>query len=220
MTVAFTVNTDGIAATVDDIASIVQAVNAYFTDPARAIATPVPVFEGDWETFRHDNQGPPGYVVIGRSSLQYVGSAVRATRWAPGSAVGLDADHVAPVVGQRLQSYDVWTRAIPPGDWDTQEPGSAFAKAQTKAAYKLADLTWAALRDVHGHDLDPSQGKPLEPELGEHGYGVVLAWSFGPIPIPVLGDVVTLVQPTGMSGVVQIVTGGTPSTPGDTVVTS
>lgn len=217
MSVSFTVNTDGLTATVDELTPIVDAVNSYFTSPARGIAAPVPVFQGDWETFRHDNQGPPGYVVIGRGNFQFVGSAVRGVRWAPGTGIPLDDTHEAPVVGARLQTLNVWTRAIPPGNWETQEPGSAFAIAQTVAAYKLADLTWSALRDAHGHDLDPAAGKPLDPDRGEAGYGVVLAWSFGPIPVPVLGDVVPLTQPTGVSATIQAVINGTPATPGDTV---
>ncbi len=220
----FAVTTNGLSATVDALTPMVAAVNAYFQNPSRGITNPVPVLAGSWEAYRTTNQGPPGYVVIAPGTFQYLGGSPvpLGLHWAPGQDLELAADGsvTAPILDVRMQMFDVTVHGVAPGNWQDTTPGSPYALAQLIAATALSDLTRAALRDAHGHDLGMGPGKPLDPDRGEHAYGHTLTWTLGPIPIPVLGDVKAVISPAQIDNTVTLVLGGVPTAPGDGVIVS
>jgi hypothetical protein len=121
----------------------------------------------------------------------------------------------APVVGVRAQMFRVVVQGLANkgASFPTDSPGAALALAQQIAAYALADLTFAALRDLHGHNLGTFKWSPMGSERGEFGYGSVLVGGFGPIPIPILGDVVSYITPHAAQNLNLI----QPATTGDTV---
>lgn len=197
-------------ATVDALGPIVAGVRAFFT--ARNIVADVDA--GEWNVERNNG---PAYVVISPGAFTYSGSAATApgTRMAPSHWWDLGGGIVAPVVGQRLQTFDVWVHGVPPGDFTSQDP-TQVAQASMVATIALSDLAYAALRDIHGHDLPPVAGKPLDPERGEFAYGACVTWGFQ-IPIPVLGDTYTYAAAQQMVGTILTIVNGVASTPGDTV---
>lgn len=216
----FAVNRNGLTASVDDLALIVAAVSAYFALPARGITTPIPVLAGDWETYRNGNQGAPGAVIIARASFQMVeasGGAAFPTglRYSPGIGILVDATHAAFVVGVRAQTYQVWVHGLPEdgANFTTTAPGSTYALAAQTVATALCDLTFSALRDVHSHLLGSTPWKPLGPERGEFAYGSAFVGGFGPIPIPILGDVYEYAPAQQFSGTNLIA----PATTGDVI---
>lgn len=215
----FTVTSDGLTATVDALTPIVQGVSDYFTNSARAIAIPVPVYAGAWEDWRHTSDGPPGRIIIAQTDFQILDVGAwpgpSGMRYAPGDRVDLSSTQWAPVVGVRAQMFRVVVKGLANKGqtFAADAPGSAAALANVVAAYALADLTFAALRDLHGHNLGAIKWTPMGAERGECAYGSVLVGGFGPIPIPVLGDVGSFVTVTKVQGNVSM----PPATPGDTV---
>jgi len=207
----FPATISGLTATIDAISLIVSGVSSYFQDPNRALPAPPPVYSGEWKTFQVATQGPPGYVIIGPGAFTIYGAA----NWPKGLAltpgayvqVSLSPPLVAPVVGVRVQTFLVWVHGLSTATDPTQ-----VALAQQAAAFALLDLTSAALRDIHGHDLPTAPGKPLNPERGEFNYGAVLASSFD-VPIPIFGDVMTYEAAQALSGTVLV----PPATTGDAV---
>jgi hypothetical protein len=195
-------------ATVDALSQIVAGVGAYFADPSRNVVADVEA--GEWNVERHN--GPP-YVVIGHGPFQYAGAAAVANRTAPSHWWKITDTLYAPVVGQRDQTFLVWVHSPAPGDFTSTDPTQIAVLAQV-ATMALSDLTYAALRDIHGHDLTPGPGKVLNPERGEFTYGSVVSWGFT-IPVPVLGDTYTYENAQVMGMTVATVVNGTPSTPAD-----
>lgn len=220
----FTVTTDGLTATVDALTPIVEGVTAYFANPARGIATPVPVYPGSWEQWRNTSDGPPGRVIIDQAEFRYFDAGQwpgpSGLRYAPGDFIDIPPSipgHPASVevVAVRGQIFKVIVLGLAAKGAPTDDVGGQYALDQQVAAFALADLTYAALRNIHGHPLGPMQWTPMGEERGEHAYGAVLVGSFGPIPIPVLGDIVGYlpIPGTSMSATVLI----PPATTGDTV---
>jgi hypothetical protein len=194
----FSVTVDGLTASVDDLALLVVAMGAYMTLPARAIAAQPPVLAGDWETYRTSNQGPPGAVIVARAEFQFLeasGAPAFPTGlvYAPGVGILIDSTHAAPVLMVRAQKYKIWVHGIANqgANFTTTDP-VAYPLAQQTAAARLADLAMASVRDVLSHPVGAGSWAPLGPERGECAYGSALVGTFGPLPIPVLGDVFEL----------------------------
>lgn len=199
--------------TIFAVDQIADGVRAYFADASRTVAAEVVVDE--WKTQKH--YGRP-IVVIGVGPLRYVGAAAfpPGFRWAPGAIFEIDADHKAPVVGARLQTFTVWAHG---GAIDFTSAGTDRTVAEVQArkdAFALSDLTYSALRDIHGHDIT-APGKPVDDDAGEFVYGSVLTWAFE-IPVPVLGDVFDFIVADELDSTVTGTTAGVDAVPGDTIV--
>jgi len=218
----FVVNVDGLTASIDDLALLTAAMGAYMTLSARAIAAPCPVLAGDWETYRAGNYAAPGAVIVARADFQYLeasGAPAFPTGlvYAPGLGILVDATHAAPVLMVRAQKYKMWVHGLTEqgANFTTTDP-AAYPLAQHTAAARLADLAMSSIRDVLSHPVGAGSSAPLGPERGEFAYGSVLVGTFGPLPIPVLGDVFELSTVQAAQAVMYM----TPATIGDPIAVS
>jgi hypothetical protein len=224
----FSVTTDGLSASVDDLALLVSAMGAYMTLSARAIASPPPVLAGDWETYKNTNQGPPGAVIVARAEFSFLEASGAPTFptglvYAPGVGIVVAVDGggnptaAAPVLMVRAQRYKVWIHGLAQqgANFTTADP-TTYALAQQTAAARLADLAMASIRDLLSHPVGAGSWAPLGPERGEFAYGSALVGTIGPLPIPVLGDVFALSAVQAMSAAMYM----PPATVGDPVAVS
>lgn len=196
-------------ATVDALTPIVAGVEAYFAHPSRVVVATVEA--GEWNTERH---GSAAYVVIGPAAFTYYGAADKApgTVAAPSHWWDLGGGLVAPVVGRRDQTFTVWVHELAPAG----TAPAASSLAALGAVFALADVTMAALRDLHGHDLPCTPGKVRASEQGEFTNGATVEWGFT-IPIPVLGDPYTYAAAQAMSGALLSIVNGAETAPGVTI---